>query len=42
MHGDSWFPFFGLGHWGLGLLTWAIIILVAIGLLKTIFPNSKD
>ena len=42
MHGDSWFPYFGLGHWGLGLLVWLVIIIVVISLVKSIFPDKKD
>ena len=42
MHADSWFPFFGLGHWVLGLLVWLIIIVAMIGLFKWLFPGNKE
>ncbi len=42
MHGDSWFPFFGFGHWGLGLLVWLLIIVAIIAVFKLLFPTNKD
>ncbi len=42
MHGDSWFPFFGLGHWVLGLLVWLIIFVALIGVFKLLFPTRKE
>jgi len=40
MHTDGWFPWFGLGHWGFGLLIWLFIVIVFIMLFKSVFSNK--
>lgn len=42
MHGDGWFPWFGLGHWGLGLLVWIVIVILLVGVVKSLFSGKDE
>lgn len=42
MHdGSDWNMGFGFGHWGFGILFWAIIILAIVALVKYVFTSNK-